>query len=161
MPRSAPAPWPGRPDPREQPPSLAVGAPLAVGAAPAASGAEGGVPPRPAEVLGLKFPPPTRLAYGGVHAFDAGCVGPGSQLGTVVVPPSTDAGPTHSTVPTFCGCASHVQPEGQSLADEQATLSGEQCDVESVVVVQTGGGGGGTGPPSSDGAAPPPEQSPT
>jgi hypothetical protein len=96
-----------------------------------------------------------------VQSFCGGGASAGGQSGATTDPPSSEAGPAHSTVAEFVACASHVQTDGQSLADEQSTIFGEQWKVESVMVVQTVGSGGGTGPPSSEGTLPPPEQVPT
>jgi hypothetical protein len=96
-----------------------------------------------------------------VHTFCGGGGGGSDGQSGAIDPPSMETGRAHSTVPVFTACASHVQSEGQLLADEQVTTFGVQCEVESVMVMQTVGSGGGTGPPSAEGALPPPEQDAT
>jgi hypothetical protein len=86
------------------------------------------------------------------------CGGGGACTGgqsVAVDPPSIEMGPAHTGVAVFVACASHVQLDGQSLAAEQSTIFGEQCEVEKVMVMQTGGGGAGAGPPSSEEKLPP------
>ena len=119
-------PFPG-PGPIAHPPpslaSLAVlfGAPAEVSVGDSGAGAE----PRPAELVSPNAPLEPRSAYGGAHCFCAGCVGAGSQF-DAVGPPSIDSGAPQAMFEMACGTASHVQPEGQSPADEQTTVFAEQ-----------------------------------
>ena len=81
--------------------------------------------PAPAELVSPNAPLEPRSAYGGAHCICAGCVGAGSQS-DAVGPPSIDTGSAQAMFETACGATSHVQPEGQSLADEQTTVFAEQ-----------------------------------